>query len=162
MKKWSTFLSSGWLYIFFVLEFPQFWGETRILFEKREFTIGDKRKKMAAYPTINWKIEIDRGQIRWFNNKGHGLVSCYQKKSRQTTSLNFTDSWDKGSSPEDQRRFHRDWQIRWIFCKLLTLGQFCLEHLQGHDVYDDHPDRTDEKYLFKQTYEIKIISWRKS
>ena len=79
-KKWSTFLSSGWLYIFFVLEFPQFWGKTRILFEKREFTIGDKRKRMAAYSTINWKIEIERGQIRWFNNKGHGLVSCYQKK----------------------------------------------------------------------------------
>ena len=76
----SPFLSNDWLYIFFVLEFPQFLGETRILFEKREFTIGDKRKKTAAYSTINWKIEIERGQIRWFNNKGHGLVSCYQKK----------------------------------------------------------------------------------
>ena len=63
---------------FSVLEFPQ--ALKRFSWRKSGFTIGDKRRKIDAYWTINWNSVLECCQIRLFYNRGHCLISCYQKR----------------------------------------------------------------------------------
>ena len=63
---------------FSVVEFPQ--ALKRFSWRKSGFTIGDKRRKIDAYWTINWNPVLEFCQIRWFYNRGHCLISCYQKR----------------------------------------------------------------------------------